>query len=187
MKFNDDKNKKILINLTTLMLIVLVSVSSGRAGAKIITALAKDYLKRNRNLKTLKSANNIAFRTALSRLQKSGLVKRSGWGVWRITEIGKAYVAKHLNKINRYNTYQKITSENKSNDIKTVIIFDVPEKERFKRDKLRIELVALDFKQVQKSVWVGNIVLPKLFLQYLRDFSLLSYVRIFSVKELGTL
>ena len=187
MRFINDKNKKLLINLTTLMLIVLVSLSNGKAGAKIITALVKDYLKRNKNIKTSKSVNEVAFRTALSRLQKSGLVKRSDWGIWKITEIGRAYVDKYFNKINRYNAYQKLISENKDKDIKTVIIFDIPEKERYKRDMLRMELVALDFKQAQKSVWVGNTVIPKLFLEYLRDFNLLSYVRIFSVKELGTL
>ncbi len=184
MNFNEEK---LFITLTKLTLITLVSVTNGRAGAKIIISLAKDYIRKNKQVKAPNIINEKAFRSALNSLGKSGLAERSGWGIWNITKKGRRFINRYLSKIDRYTTYKNQILENKNKDIKTVIIFDIPEKERYKRDVLRMELVALGFKQTQKSVWTGCTSLPKLFLEYLRDQNLLSYVRIFSVKESGTL
>lgn len=71
--------------------------------------------------------------------------------------------------------------------ITRLVIFDIPEQERKKRDSIRLELVAAGFKQLQKSVWVGDRPLPRDFLELLDNLDTRGKVHIFSVKEQGTL
>ena len=75
----------------------------------------------------------------------------------------------------------------KKDGVTRLVIFDVPEKHRKKRDVLRINLIASDFKQLQKSVWVGYSPLPKDFIELITDLRLDKMVHIFDVKNKGTL
>ena len=68
-----------------------------------------------------------------------------------------------------------------------IVIFDVPETQRRKRDWLRGTLVQLGFSKLQQSVWMGKNKLPKEFLQDLETFQILKYVEIFSINKIGTL
>jgi DNA-binding transcriptional regulator PaaX len=43
-----------------------------------------------------------------------------------------------------------------SGGVQLMVVFDIPERERWKRSRLRRLLVELDFKQIQKSVWVTS-------------------------------
>ena len=71
--------------------------------------------------------------------------------------------------------------------ITRLVIFDIPEKERRKRNILRVELVTYDFKMLQKSVWIGATPLPEDFIHKLDKLNLKNKVHIFSVQEYGTL
>ncbi len=68
-----------------------------------------------------------------------------------------------------------------------LVIFDIPETEKRKREWLRAALRRLGFQPLQKSVWVGNIALPEEFLHDLRKLGLLPYVEIFAVTKRGSL
>ena len=68
-----------------------------------------------------------------------------------------------------------------------IVTFDVPEKERRKRDWLREALKNLGFKMIQKSVWLGKIKIPKIFLDDLVELKLIDFVEIFEVGRAGTL
>jgi DNA-binding transcriptional regulator PaaX len=71
----------------------------------------------------------------------------------------------------------------KNKDKNLIIIFDIPEKERQKRDWLRGELVALGFVSLQKSVWFGPAPIPKKFIEYLAKMNIISYLKFFKATE----
>lgn len=120
--------------------------------------------------------------TLLSRLQRQGLVLRKGThrsSSWVLTRKGKH----RLQKSDK--PYRADIPE--SDGIIRLVIFDIPERERKKRDILRAELVGCDFTVLQKSVWMGRHPLPKSFIAFLDSLNLKNRVHIFSVKDCGTL
>ena len=68
-----------------------------------------------------------------------------------------------------------------------IVAFDIPEIQKKKRVWLRENLRALDLIMLQKSVWAGNVILPKAFIKEIRNQELLNYVHIFSVNRKGTI
>ena len=66
-------------------------------------------------------------------------------------------------------------------------MFDIPEKEKWKRVWLREVLGLCGFKMLQRSVWAGKNKIPEEFLADLRNFNMLEYVHIFEVSKKGTL
>jgi len=130
------------------------------------------------------------FYNLLNYLQKQGLVakhkekeKRSSF--WVITRKGKEKLEELEER--RNNTLPKIKYEIKKDDELKIITFDIPEKERRKRDWLRQNLLALNFSPLQKSVWVGYSKLPEEFLTELKELSLFPYIEIFTVHKSGTI
>lgn len=120
--------------------------------------------------------------STLSRLVREGLVRRSGARVnarWRITREGKRWLADRPAKIERTLPQQ--------DGIVRLAVFDIPERERKKRDRLRVELVACGFTPLQKSVWIGERPLPQEFIEFLDELDLKNKVHLFSVRERGTL
>lgn len=59
-----------------------------------------------------------------------------------------------------------------------IIIFDIPEKYRKMRDELRAHLEILNFFQLQKSVWVHPLPIPKDFFTDFINPTLRSYIRL---------
>ena len=84
----------------------------------------------------------------LSRLKSRGLIARSGSrkkAVWRITKPGRQHFkAKFLDESALPPDDGKIR----------LVVFDVPEKERGKRDWLRTRLLTCEYSPFQKSVWI---------------------------------
>ena len=68
-----------------------------------------------------------------------------------------------------------------------IVIFDVPEKEKWKREWLRNTLRELGMKNVQKSVFIGKVKIPELFLENMRKLHAIDYVEIFEIGKTGTL
>jgi DNA-binding transcriptional regulator PaaX len=68
-----------------------------------------------------------------------------------------------------------------------IIMFDIPEKERRKRDWLRSALKNLGLEGVQKSVWIGKVKIPKDFLDDLLRLKLVEFVEILEVTKFGTI
>lgn len=69
----------------------------------------------------------------------------------------------------------------------TIVAFDIPEKERRKRDWIRRSLVEMDFKLLQKSVWMVRGGVHEDFIEALRERKLLDAVHIFGVTKDGTI
>lgn len=118
----------------------------------------------------------------LSRLRREGLVEKSGVGrksEWRLTTKGKRHIReqpKHME-----------LSDVRKDGIRRLVIFDIPERERRKRDMIRAELLCCKFRQLQKSVWIGEYPLPEDFISLLDGLHLARNVHIFSIREEGTL
>ena len=65
-----------------------------------------------------------------------------------------------------------------------IIIFDVPEKLRGKRDLLRQELIGFGFKQLQKSVWAYPYKLPQEFRDFWKEAGILKHCMIFETAKI---
>lgn len=114
------------------------------------------------------------FRNTLYRLHTGGLIKKEE-SFWKITNEGKKIIKNFIPRPN-YPKIQKNLNQN------LIVVFDIPEKKRFKRKILRTELVALDFKPIQKSVWIGNGPIPSELIKYLKEFEILDHTHIFEIK-----
>lgn len=118
------------------------------------------------------------LRTTLSRLKKRGLIK-SNKKIWEISQKGKNYLKNKLVLKAHFN-YLKFQKEREKN---MIIIFDIPEKERKKRDWLRKKLIDLEFIPIQKSVWFGPSPLPEEFIKYLNKINILSCLKFFKATK----
>lgn len=142
------------------------------------------YARFSRNLFGLDGApktNLQTFSSIVSRLKRQGLVtgkRRSGKMHWSITLKGKRWIN------SRHKRPLRILERD---EVQRLVIFDVPERERKKRDILRAELVSCNFQQLQKSVWMGYNPLPEDFFELLDALQLKNNVHIFSVHNKGTL
>lgn len=69
----------------------------------------------------------------------------------------------------------------------TVVSYDIPERMRSERGKLRETLKLIGFEQAQQSVWFGNKKVTKKFLELLRERRIFQYIHIFEINQVGTL
>lgn len=119
----------------------------------------------------------------LVRLRNQGLVARSGSrkkSIWSLTKAGKKLLQKSLEE-------PRSSVIPKKDGIARLVIFDIPERERKKRDILRVGLVSCNFERLQKSVWIGYNPLPEDLIQLIDDLGLQKGVHIFSIRDKGTI
>ena len=69
----------------------------------------------------------------------------------------------------------------------TICTFDVPEREKHKREWLRRALAYMEFRMLQKSVWVKRGKLPREFIEDLGRLALFPAVEIFTISNTGTI
>jgi len=113
------------------------------------------------------------FYKMLGYLKRKGLVekkkgKNSNCSSWRLTGTGKEKM------ILMGRPY-----EAKKDGVRRIVIFDIPETQRKKREWLREELRRFNFEMIQKSVWIGESALPGDFIEDLRYLGLLDFVNIY--------
>lgn len=131
-----------------------------------------------------------AFHSLLNKLKREGFIVRPESkrnSSWRITRRGLERLKVIKSSKKDATELVKHEYERKNSRELSIIAFDVPEKERSKRNWLRAELVALGFKKLQNSVWAGKIKIPTEFIRDLKDNGILSCVHIFSVGRMGTI
>ena len=131
-----------------------------------------------------------AFHALLNKLKRDGFIaqkeKRKG-ALWHITPSGARRLARIKEK-SVGSVALPLPHYTPGGDKAIVIIaFDVPEKERRKRQWLRSALHSLEFEKIQQSVWIGKRSIPTEFVKDLKKYSMLSYVQIFAVSKGGTL
>lgn len=149
------------------------------------TALARSFLSRHWRSRSPSAKKCSAL---LSKLQKEGLVRRSGsrrYASWRITSAGKKAVGAYRRTVVRKGI--PLFDPIERDGVIRIVSFDVPERERAKRGILRDCLKEAGFRQLQKSVWIGTAPLPDALMQYFREQKILSYIHIADIRHSGTL
>ncbi len=121
-----------------------------------------------------------SIHTAVKRLRKKGFIEKNKNSLF-LTITGKRYLKGRNEKW--LPPHQGLIKQRSAGDKKIIIAFDVPEVDRFKRDWLRIELAAMDFRMIQKSVWIGPSSLPKKFVINLGRIGILKFVKFFKITE----
>ena len=175
--------------------ILSLLAEAGRTTAEFLDCFFTDYHTSYRRLRgfpargervaavpeKLARAEKQRFYNLRSKLKREGLVKRTPRGIWRLTQKGIDWsraIAKRLPA----RTYAVQPSREL-----TLIIFDIPERERQKRVWLRAVLKRLRFRMLQKSVWIGKVQLPEEFLDDLKRLRLLPYVEILLITKTGSI
>jgi phenylacetic acid degradation operon negative regulatory protein len=114
--------------------------------------------------------NRTANRTAYYRARQQGLIRIDNQNNVIITSKGKRKLAPYSS--------DKLVGSN------IMVIFDVPEHERIKRNRLRQLLKDLQFKQVQKSVWMTNMDFRDVLTQEIERLDLREYVEVYEARKL---
>ncbi len=125
------------------------------------------------------------FSDFVYRLKKDGLIaerKKEKDRFLALTSKGRAFLNKVISGKLPSSKYMP-----EGEDELKIIIFDIPEKEKRKREWLRWALKNLNFKMIQKSVWLGKAKLPQQFIDDLGRINMLSYVEIFAITKKGSL
>lgn len=117
--------------------------------------------------------------TILWRLKREGLVERAKDKkyTWLLTKKGRQF----------HNVSQEKLKPPQKDGATRLVVFDIPEQERKKRDAIRAELVAARYEQLQKSVWIGEYPLPEDFIELVDELGLERNIHILSVLAQGTL
>ncbi len=129
------------------------------------------------------------FHNLLYQLQKQGFVEKKKSEdkktIWKLTSKGLG----HLKILKNKKLLSPLKSIEEKKDYLKIIVFDIPENQKKKRDWLRNTLVNFNFSMLQRSVWTGDGQLPEEFFHSLKELNLLSYVHIFAVtkEKQGTL
>ncbi len=118
------------------------------------------------------------LQSKLSRLNKKGLICRDDLGVWETTPKGRSYYKTYT----RYKYFDSNLSH-KKNARNTLLVFDIPESDRSKRDWLRYQIKKFHYIQIQQSVWYGPSPLPEDFLKYLKKINIQNNIKIFNVSN----
>jgi len=125
------------------------------------------------------------MQNTISRLKADGLVEGSGKDGFQITKSGKSALKKLKAKLLSKSIQSDYPVE--SSNRLYVVIFDVPERDKWKREWLRSVLKQMGFEMLQKSVWISNIKLPKEFLEDLKTMELFGHLHIFAVNKPGSI
>ena len=136
-----------------------------------------------RELNKIRIREEQKLHSRIYKLKKEGFIISGKRGL-SITSKGTKKLDDLNNSLSRSIPF---TDYPKESSAETVIIsFDIPEKEKYKRNWLRKTLTALGFSMLQKSVWIGNAKLPEEFINHLKEMRIFNYIEISSIKKGGT-
>jgi DNA-binding PadR family transcriptional regulator len=128
------------------------------------------------------------FYSMLYNLRSAGLIQKTArnkktW--WQITILGKKRLNKIRDFISKALPNKKYIKE--PDNYFNVVIFDIPEKLKFKRRWLCQQLKQIGFCLLQKSVWIGKNKIPEELVDDLRRLSIFRYIHIFQILNQGTI
>ena len=130
------------------------------------------------------------FYRTLHYLKKQKLViKKKGKtkSHWVLTPHGREKIQQYRkSRLDPFSAAQTIFVKPQGGGV-TIVAYDVPERERRKRDWIRMCLAEMACEKIQKSVWVARGALDQDFIQALRERNLLGRVHIFAVTKQGTI
>jgi DNA-binding transcriptional regulator PaaX len=128
------------------------------------------------------------YRQMISYLKRDGLIRecsKEGSKFLAVTKKGDKRLALIKERAKQQLPTPSYSAEKHSNV--TIVIFDIPERDRKKRRWLRSALVNMEIKMIQKSVWMGKIKMPQEFIDDLNKLKMTDFVEIFQVTKSGSL
>src|SRR3989344_8265671 len=111
--------------------------------------------------------------------------KRKSGKFFRLTQ--KGLLKLHGLRERKKNILPKANYSPTANLTHTIVAFDIPERERKKWDWLRLALKRLEFRMIQKSVWIGKVKVPKKLIDDLKKLKIIDGVEIFEITKTGSL
>ena len=132
------------------------------------------YSKDNGQLAKIKMRQSRKFYSTLRQLVIRNVIKKSGNNSYRLTLKG-------LVKIQRIKWQQM---KKKKGDAWILVIFDIPEKQRKRRDLFRKCLYELGFVKIQRSVFISEYDVYKEVKELAKNCDLKKYVKIFHIRKL---
>jgi hypothetical protein len=121
----------------------------------------------------LKELKKNSARTMLWRLEKKGLVKKKE-KQYQLTVQG----LKIVKIIKKEGTKKEWDGKWR------MVMFDIPEKKREERNWLRYQLMAMDYKPLQKSVFIGKEPIEEDVFKDLMNHNIIRYIRMITVGEI---
>lgn len=128
------------------------------------------------------------FYKLLYKLEKDGLIektKRKKPIILHLTLKGKKFLQSLSEK--KAAALPDISYKTSNADKLIIVVFDIPESEKRKREWLRSALKNMKFRFIQKSVWIGKVKIPEEFLLDLKKLNLIDFVEIFEISKTGSL
>ena len=166
--------------------VAILSAGYGASGNKISRAMRE--VKHSREKLTASRDEQVRYYNMLAALRRDGLIaeqRRGGKRLFGLTRKGMTRL--HALRTKAANPMPATEYTGGVSDVFTIVAFDVPERDRRKRDWLREALRNLHLRMVQKSVWMGKVKLPKTFIDDLSHLHLTEHVEIFEITKRGSL
>ncbi|MFA5051389.1 MAG: hypothetical protein WC499_04755 [Patescibacteria group bacterium] len=116
------------------------------------------------------------IKKAIKHLIHSGLLKKTEKNEYFLT-------AKGISKLLELKIKKKIETKQKIKNKYFVLIFDIPEKTRFRRDLFRRHLKELGFEQIQQSVWITQYNVLEEIKALIEIFGLNRYIKFFIAEK----
>ena len=121
--------------------------------------------------------NRGSVRVAISRLKKNGYVTMEK-GYIKGLPRGWSFLNESRGKLP---TLSSPFKENASKNL--LVIFDIPENQKFKRDWLRSHLKLFGYVMLQQSAWIGPSPLPRDFMECLDEYGLRTFIKTFKLAK----
>lgn len=172
------------------LFVAIMEAGYGASHHQMERAFAREQASAEARARTaaLERETRRKYKKLLSSLKKDGLIaewKGARGNLIRLTRKGIAKLV--VLRTRKRKMLPSIAYEAEQADVFTIVAFDVPERERKKRDWLRAALRHSGFTCVQKSVWMGKIKVPRELLEDIRRLHIADFVEIFQITKQGTL
>lgn len=126
------------------------------------------------DLDKLDYAKKHSVKMAYYRAVKKGLIEKDNENIPRLTAKGRQ-------KLKEFKPIKL------GKDSRLLLIFDIPETLRWKRDRLRLLLRELSFEQIQRSVWECKYDVRQYLQAEIREIGLHDYVVVYEAAEIKKL
>lgn len=140
-------------------------------------------------LKQISARPNIPIQEIFSLLEKKGPYKEFYNTIFRLAQLELIKKEQRLGKILVSVTEQGLKTLGRFNPLKDgvwkIIIFDIPEKQKYVRAVLRAKLKSLHFKKWQNSIWVSPYALEPEIEQELEQLGKKFFVRLIKTSTIN--
>ena len=143
--------------------------------------LTREKIKKHRyTVQLCASKSDVTFRGSLMRLLDSQMINVSSYGLYTLNDKARNKAAMSFIDVeSRLNT----SKANRWDGGWRIIMFNIPEGERFHRDRLRYAIRVAGFKQVQSGIWAYPYPVPPFLKTIFSEEPIKSHIRFITSKR----